>query len=1610
MKPFTHLHIYHLVIYLVIGLFSTSVLAADITPQQALDIANSFVQHDQVAQKAIRRAPAGTKIASSIAHKMPSRIAQNKDNVYIVNLGDNQGFVVVSGETGTTAEILGYCDHGSFNYDDAPIQLKDLLDYYVEAVDTLRKNPAMAASKGQNNAPRRVVSWPSYLGSIVVEPLLKTTWNQWAPYNNKCPQADGGSLGGECGGRCPSGCVPTAIAQVMKYWEWPKDTFDWANMLDNYGLSYDESNNFGRYGVTGTTTSYTAEQADAVSTLMADIGAKMGTEYHFNGSPTRFGCQVLVDHYNYEPDWEAHGGETGENVASYIKEDLDQNRPVLFRGYPKSGDGHALVCDGYTSKDYFHFNYGWGGYYNGFYLMKSLPLYTYNVSVLTNVRPYEAEQKIIDGIKYGLKHTGEADLVEYTKGVSGMPNGSVVLPDSVTDPETGITYAVTRIRQTAFYRKGYFEKLVLGNNIEAIDAFSFFSTNIDTLVLSDKMEVIPDEAFQILKIKHVTLGANTKRIGKRAFSQINIGTMQSLTIVSRSPAFEVDEEGFMQTKLVLGDWLNCITKLGKKAFYGVQFPNWRDLQLPNLEVIGDSAFSLSSSSGTPVFQIHAKVKEIAKSAFDGWSNTSVVTVNAGNPFFYGDGNNIYNKTQTSLVLSFRDLQYGYPETLVRFEPGCFRSTIGEATIPGTIVEMNGAFSECEEMSYKRCTCQCVVPPEITDETFNDKIFANNSYVNLFVPAGTEELYRQAPGWRKFNRIIGNQPYEPMAAPNMTYRMVVHSDSAQATAKVAIEEVNKIRLTEENGVPTATLLLNGRPDMQAPTEWIDSITWSPSFVFDSEEVFELNDSTYTIEAQKCNIAFDQTVFDGDVQVAIRNSVIVPRITDGVIDGGCVSISLLTDSGLVHELCGTAEIIFPVGRDAEHDICAAWFNNETGEWEPVYYEYNAENGTLLISTNHLSEFSWYRLARTNTAQVRLLTIANPVVGATARAVNDLNDALDLLQEYISSDEPDAMAARFFRNEAGFWQSVGLDCLYNGVISVTDPAFNFKPELIDEAISTVGNIGMAFTILDISRAEYEGDKVGVAANSMKFVLNHVTGALTSNFGTAALSASMSVVAFIGVALEKFGTSMQNFKMDYFRWAYRYYYSIDGYHVMGPQSKWANSGKHGYFRTPKDWYEFFEPTFLEDVMTSDQLENYIKQSVRDYCDRFWNEYPEVQNYAYNESRKHGWQSFWDSTEQLRWQISDEYYSELMNGVLVSVFRAIKNNARNNAHKRFVDEHGKMCSYVNKLVGIKFKDSSRQSGEDSQFAGMKVEFTEVPKNVTDKPFWQRKLDSKGEASLGWFTIYALLENDVYTQITLYDSLDIPVKTYDFEISYSAKDKQVITIDLAKDGTFAAEYEPVPGLYLEYDPDSIALPVTWGKEGDGYSSVINEENLYLNDSIITYRRTRFRAEIERFFNTHKTITERSNGTIMIGEDLLVVMDGNQGDATFPLKTTYRFKEQSEVEFVKIWNNPNTKFYDIEAILNGKMQHDLQCQVHVQRVLVEDHYEYQLTYTGSGACHFEVKIINYIDCEFDPNNIFDREKIDVDHIATGTCFGDADVTLHYQTTIQPEEQSEEQTEQ
>ena len=1123
--------------------------------------------------------------------------------------------------------------------------------------------------------------------------------------------------------QCYTGCVPTAVAQVMNYWKWPVQsggqisvgwsqengfiyedfpvhTYDWDNMLDDYDHGY------------------LYAQAEAVAQLMADVGKAMGTMYcQENGSPTTWSFNALIENFGYELGIESVTGTTAADVMTTLKSELNDKRPVLYAGYPEgTGDGHALVCDGYTRNNYFHFNYGWGGHTNGWYRLSAVPGYEYNVDIWTNVRPYDAVEKAIDGIKYGLLANGTADILDYLGGGVNVENGVLVIPDSVTDPDSGNTYAVTHIRKMAFYRKGDFDKIIVGNNIEAIDPFTFMYTDIDTLVLSDKMEAVPEEAFQLTNIKHLTIGANIKYIGKKAFYLCKL-----YTIICKSNSVELDTESFAHTTPGHGDWEKGIVKINKKAFYGATLS--ADTYFRNLEVLGDSAtFGGRWGGGSPFFRFGPKVREIAVTALDGLysgSGVPVLIVDSLNPYFSDDFYPIiYNKNKTAVIIALSNPSAGWPETVIKMEPGCIRGSI-DYTIPQTIVDMEGAFKDCTgpKYNYAELTCPLLVPPVITDATFSDAIFADESkHVYLQVPPGTEELYAEAPGWRKFgeNIVTMYQEFEPLPPQDLNYQMVVHGDSLKTT--VELGKVNAIRVSEdEAGEAMVTMSLNGREDITVKAAVIDSLTFKPGFLYENAEIFEINDSNLTVQAQKCSITFDPTTFDESAQICIRNSVLLPRPSEGVTGGVGIDISMLDEQGnAVHELSGVAKITIPFQAPADQAVGAAYYNPQTGEWEPVYLDYNPELGVATILTDHLSFYSLVTFINERTKSELFEALRE------IPALYAWDEGTKMLLKILDSDDPKVKATIEFKNEMGLWQSLGLDGFYTGAVSISEPLFGFKPEAIDNAVSIMGEIGTAMTILDVVRADLKGDNIGVASGTLKVIMAKTAGAAASWIGTPVMAASMSLVAFIGVALEKFGTTVQEFKADYFRTAYRYYYSMEGYRALSPDSRYnndvnGNAKPHGYYRTAKDWYDYFYPAFVEANMNEQQLNAYIQQSVRVYCDQFWNETADLQTWAFAEARTQGYQSFWDATEALKQQISDEYYADLMDGYLTAVFGALRNKQIVQANNRAVAKINSMAKWMNKKVAFRIVDSSWEEGKVSKFAGRMIGFAAVPDNVADQ-------------------------------------------------------------------------------------------------------------------------------------------------------------------------------------------------------------------------------------------------------------------------------------------------------
>ncbi|MBR1682472.1 MAG: C10 family peptidase [Bacteroidaceae bacterium] len=234
--------------------------ADDVSEAQARQIAvqmmNSFPQAKARRAKAVGSVEAP---APRLAYKAPSLADEAASPLYYVfnSAEADGGFVIVSGDDGTTTPVLGYSDHGSFSLDGAPENVRAMMERYAHQIEMLRAHP-QAAGASSKRASRRIETYTYSFGNVVVEPFVKTKWNQTAPYNLLCPKVDGENP-------TLTGCVNTAEAQILNYWQWPKrgrgsnsyywnptiDTrfdlsgdfkhaYDWDYMLDEYDYDYTE--------------------------------------------------------------------------------------------------------------------------------------------------------------------------------------------------------------------------------------------------------------------------------------------------------------------------------------------------------------------------------------------------------------------------------------------------------------------------------------------------------------------------------------------------------------------------------------------------------------------------------------------------------------------------------------------------------------------------------------------------------------------------------------------------------------------------------------------------------------------------------------------------------------------------------------------------------------------------------------------------------------------------------------------------------------------------------------------------------------------------------------------------------------------------------------------------------------------------------------------------------------------------------------------------------------------------------------------------------------------------------------------------------------------------
>lgn len=396
--------------------------------------ANGSAQHitaEQACQKATRFfSKAGVKAFGTseltLAYSPLPKGARAVDeaNYYVFNAPEGQGFVIISGDE-RTDEVIGYSTGGAFNANNMPDHVEAWMRHFSQQIEDIPRDfkPSVKARNIDDITSARLLR--------PIAPLIKSQWNQNWPYWNLCPNYGGTN--------CYTGCVATAMAQLMYYYEWPQTytgmipafqtyslglqmgqlqptLFDWEDMAPTYSYYSSEVSN--------------TQSNNAVALLMQYCGRALKMNYNTTGSAAYSSnvAMALKTYFDYDSStsYMSKGYTSNADWEKILYDELSASRPVYYAGSNESS-GHAFIIDGTDGNGLYHVNWGWGGSCDGYFKLTDLnPNNTSGPGAGTSTNGYSLYQEMVIGIKPSTTAAMEDDVFLYSTIMSySTPNLSV---------------------------------------------------------------------------------------------------------------------------------------------------------------------------------------------------------------------------------------------------------------------------------------------------------------------------------------------------------------------------------------------------------------------------------------------------------------------------------------------------------------------------------------------------------------------------------------------------------------------------------------------------------------------------------------------------------------------------------------------------------------------------------------------------------------------------------------------------------------------------------------------------------------------------------------------------------------------------------------------------------------------------------------------------------------------------------------------------------------------------------------------------------------------------------------------------------------------------------
>ena len=732
-----------------------AIQAANITQGEALKKAQQFMQNKRFIQNDVHRAR--MRNADSNAY-------------YIFNAEDNGGFVVVAGDDRMKG-ILGYSEKGTFDCENIPDNLKWLLNYYSQIANSLpleNSNSTLAASSGRPE----------------LQPLVTTTWNQGAPYNAHCPEVNGQLP--------PTGCVATAMAQVINYFQWPinevRSVADYSTKtcqtyvpalptrkIGWYNMSDDEIAWLMRYCGQAVQMDYMPSESGARSVDIA--GALIST---FNFSKTT----SLVDRSAY----------TDEEWEELMYNEISVGHPVIYNGDPGDRDsGHSFILHGYKD-GMFYVNWGWSGQCDGYFAITNLSPnenqhFTENQSAIIAIQPAsnnddsslnEGEERTVH-----LDEAGTLSSLIYedrykikTLIISGNLNGSdLALIHEMASSEAG-QLATLDMSEASIVKGGDPYYMHYTTKDQVVGTYLFFRCfNLQTVILPNSVTTIENAAFEGSNLRTITISKNVTNIGTGIFSgcwylallEVEEGNPNyysepgSNVIIERSthrliagcPNSVIPEGVTTIASYALAVTLNAInlpeslTTIEDAAFVGAQL---KHLHIPkNVQKIGANAFDADGVQGITVDE--------GNTTYDSRNNCNCLIETATNKVLLGClGSQIPEGIESigNKAFQYSKIQsISLPQSLKVIGDYAFESApLRYLEIPSSVTSIgSNAFFGLSNL--KVCKVKCQTPPKVSEYDFGEV----SENTKLIVPNGQKDTYKSAAGWNCFKNILEESEYQ-----------------------------------------------------------------------------------------------------------------------------------------------------------------------------------------------------------------------------------------------------------------------------------------------------------------------------------------------------------------------------------------------------------------------------------------------------------------------------------------------------------------------------------------------------------------------------------------------------------------------------------------------------------------------------------------------------------------------------------------------------------------------------------------------------------------------------------------------------------------------------------